>query len=67
MRGGGATTNNNDQKGTYTDRLNEKLNQLSVQYGPDFQQAIELNEKEHLEDCEISCQSFRPDQKLIKN
>lgn len=58
MRGGGATANNNDQKGTYTDRLNEKLNQLSVQYGPDFQQAIELNEKEHLEDCEISCQSF---------
>lgn len=53
MRGGGGGGGE-----TYGERLEKKLKQLTLQYGPEFQQAIELNEKEHLEDCESSCQSF---------
>ena len=43
---------------TYQDRLNKKIEQLTLQFGPQFKEAIALNEKEHEEDCEISCQSY---------
>jgi len=43
---------------TYRDRLNKKLNQLGLKYGSEFREAIEKNEKEHAEDCRLSCESF---------
>ena len=43
---------------SYNDRLNQKIQELTIQYGPEFQNAIQRNIQEHEQDCEISCQSF---------
>ena len=54
----GGTINYQQRMKSYNQRLKVELEQLAVRYGAEFQQAIELNEKEHAHDCEISCQSF---------
>ena len=56
--GGGGGNDAHDRIKSYNERLQFKLHQLADKYGPEFQHAIELNEKDHAEDCEISCQSF---------
>ena len=62
LRGG--ETRNQDESATaggaesYGDRLKKKLDHLSQKLGPEFKGAIEKNEKEHAEDCKVSCESF---------
>lgn len=43
---------------SHADRLEAKLSELSMQFGPDFAAAIERNKREHAEDCATSCESF---------
>ena len=54
---GGETSQNKNSK-DYQARLEQKLQALGAQYGPEFTAAIEKNIQEHEFDCEVSCQSF---------
>jgi hypothetical protein len=38
--------------------LENRLNELAVEFGQDFRDAIKKNEEEHKHDCEVSCESF---------
>ena len=51
MRGGGGSTD-------YETRLEARLQELGVQFGPAFSDAIERNKQEHAEDCKVSCEAF---------
>lgn len=41
-----------------TKTIDSKLEELTLKYGNDFKEAILQNEKEHAEDCNVSCDAF---------
>lgn len=58
---GGSTANEAEtsiSSETYNDRLTRRLKQLELEFGQEFRDAIEQNQKEHTLDCQVSCESY---------
>jgi len=69
IRGGAMLTevDSSSSSEAYSDRLKKRLQELGTQFGQEFTDAIEKNEKEHKEDCEVSCESYYCAPKISSN